>query len=166
MWDDVSFSVASFDPDSWGPSWGLTWEAAQDEEVKNVGGGEQGRGSRKRRSQKEEIDEEEHLESLKQHGARIYAKPPVKVADEPKQETAEAKLVEAVAKKSDTRNREVELLVARQLVNKVSAAKDSAVEVMTRISAEAVRQAKAKKQAKEHAEQQAAMIAAALEEFF
>jgi hypothetical protein len=30
MWDDLSFSASSFDPDSWGPSWGLTWEAAQE----------------------------------------------------------------------------------------------------------------------------------------
>lgn len=30
-WVDISFDVRSFDPDSWGPSWGLTWEAAQDD---------------------------------------------------------------------------------------------------------------------------------------
>lgn len=31
MWNDLSFDVRSFSPDSWGPSWGLTWEAAQDD---------------------------------------------------------------------------------------------------------------------------------------
>lgn len=30
-WVDISFDVRSYDPDSWGPSWGLTWEAAQDD---------------------------------------------------------------------------------------------------------------------------------------
>jgi hypothetical protein len=29
MWNDLSFSASSFDPESWGPSWGLTWEAGQ-----------------------------------------------------------------------------------------------------------------------------------------
>ncbi len=39
MWQDLSFDLRSFDPDSFGPSWGLTWEAAQDEEVLHGGGG-------------------------------------------------------------------------------------------------------------------------------
>lgn len=39
MWSDLSFDVRSFSPDSWGPSWGLTWEAAQDDLTIPTGGG-------------------------------------------------------------------------------------------------------------------------------
>lgn len=39
MWSDLSFDVRSYSPESFGPSWGLTWEAWQDEEVRYSGGG-------------------------------------------------------------------------------------------------------------------------------
>jgi len=38
MWIDESFSAESFSAESWGESWGLTWEAAQDESLFKGGG--------------------------------------------------------------------------------------------------------------------------------
>jgi len=45
MWADLSFDVRSFSPDSFGPSWGLTWEAAQ-ELLEYHGGGGRHRAAR------------------------------------------------------------------------------------------------------------------------
>lgn len=39
MWSDLSFDLRSFDPDSFGPSWGMTWEANQELLIPQTGGG-------------------------------------------------------------------------------------------------------------------------------
>jgi hypothetical protein len=46
MWSDLSFDAGSFDPESWGPSWGLTWEAAQELLLQKTGGGHDSSDSR------------------------------------------------------------------------------------------------------------------------
>lgn len=50
MWGDLSFDVRSFSPDSFGPSWGLTWEAAQELDEYTDSGGNDGKGKAKTRS--------------------------------------------------------------------------------------------------------------------
>ena len=50
MWGDLSFDVRSFSPESFGPSWGLTWEAGQELIESRNSGGDDAKGGRKNRS--------------------------------------------------------------------------------------------------------------------
>jgi hypothetical protein len=70
MWDDLSFDVRSFSPESWGPSWGLTWEGAQALFLDNGGGPD---SSDSPRGYTETEADVEHAELKASHGRRMYA---------------------------------------------------------------------------------------------
>jgi hypothetical protein len=65
------FSRSSFSPISFGPSWGLTWEAAQ--ELLVTSGGPDSK-SRTGYHEQDETDEERHLRLHKERNTKLYAK--------------------------------------------------------------------------------------------
>lgn len=73
VWDDLSFDVRSFSERSWGLSWGLTYEAAQ--ELFFQGGGGPDASDSARGGRTETPEDYEHLERQAEFKRRLYSKP-------------------------------------------------------------------------------------------
>ena len=90
MWGDLSFDIRSFSERSFGASWGLTWEAAQ-ELFNNTPDGVAPDGGRT-----ETEDDLEHIELKAKHGRHLYSKDPEPVVEVPPPSApAEVELVAA-----------------------------------------------------------------------